>query len=243
LRQRRILEEAALIAMAGTQIEVMSSAAIKPAYLELVPQFERASGHKVVTRWIPGVDLFKRVKEGESSDIVILQAKDIDALIAAGRIDTNGRYELATSGVGVAVRAGAARPDMSSAAAVRRALLAAKAISFSTGPSGVYMLELFEKLGIASEMKAKSKQIKGEPSGAAAARGETELAFQQVSELLPVPGIDLIGPLPPEIQKITTFCAGLQKSAREVAAAKEWIAFLKSPAAADAIRKSGMEPA
>lgn len=225
------------------QIQVMSSAAIKAAYLELVPQFERASGHKVETQWIPGVDLFKRVKDGEASDLVIMQAKDIDALIAAGRVDPDGRFELATSGVGVAVRAGATRPDISSADAVRRALLAAKAISFSTGPSGVYMLELFGKLGIAAEMKAKSKQIKGEPSGAAAARGETELAFQQVSELLPVPGIDLVGPLPKDIQKVTTFCAGLQKSAREIAAAKEWVAFLKSPAAAGAIRKSGMDPA
>ena len=225
------------------QIEVMSSVAIKAAYLELQPQFERASGHTVVTKWIPGVDVLKRVKEGESSDIVILQAKDIDTLIAAGRIDPNGRYELARSGVGVAVRAGAPRPDISTVDALKRALLAAKGISFSTGPSGVYMLELFEKLGIANDIKPKLKQIKGEPSGAACARGETEIAFQQVSELLPVPGIDLIGTLPPEIQKVTTFCAGLQKTAREVAAAKEWIAFIKSPAAADAIRKSGMEPA
>lgn len=225
------------------QIEVMSSVAIKAAYLELQPQFERASGHTVVTKWIPGVDVLKRVKEGESSDIVILQAKDIDTLIAAGRIDPNGRFELAKSGVGVAVRAGAPRPDISTTDALKRALLAAKGISFSTGPSGVYMLELFEKLGIANDIKPKLKQIKGEPSGAACARGETELAFQQVSELLPVPGIDLIGTLPPEVQKVTTFCAGLQKTAREVAAAKEWIAFIKSPAAADAIRKSGMEPA
>jgi len=225
------------------EIQAMSSVAIKAAYLELLPQFERASGHKVVTQWIPGVDLLKRVKEGEASDLVFLQAKDIDELIQCGRLAADSRVELATSGVGVAVRAGAPRPDISSADAVKRALLAARAISFSTGPSGVYMLELFGKLGIADEMKAKSRQIKGEPSGAATARGETELAFQQVSELLPVPGIDLVGPLPDEIQKITTFCAGLQKTAREPAAAREWLNFIKSPAAAGAIRKSGMEPA
>jgi len=225
------------------EIQAMSSVAIKAAYLELLPQFERASGHKVVTQWIPGVDLLKRVKEGEASDLVFLQAKDIDELIQCGRVAADSRVELATSGVGVAVRAGAPRPDISSADAVKRALLAARAISFSTGPSGVYMLELFGKLGIADEMKAKSRQIKGEPSGAATARGETELAFQQVSELLPVPGIDLVGPLPDEIQKITTFCAGLQKTAREPAAAREWLNFIKSPAAAGAIRKSGMEPA
>lgn len=224
-------------------ILAMSSAAIKPAYLELVPHFERISGHTVVTNWIPGVDLLKRVKEGETSDLVFLQAKDIDELIRCGRIDERSRVKIATSGVGVAVKAGAPRPDISSADAVKRALLNAKAISYSTGPSGVYMLELFEKLGIAGEMKAKSKQIKGEPSGAACARGETELAFQQVSELLPVPGIDLIGPLPAEIQRITTFCAGIQKTARDPATAAQWLGFLTSTAAADAIRKSGMEPA
>ena len=114
--------------------------------------------------------------------------------------------------------------------------------SFSTGPSGVYILELFERMGIAAEMQAKSHQIKGEPSGAAVARGEAEIAFQQVSELLPVPGIDFIGPLPDEIQCVTTFCAGMQKTAREPAAAREWIAYIKSPAAVSAIRKSGMEP-
>ena len=225
------------------QIQVMSSVAFKAAYLELLPQFERASGHTVVTQWIPGVDLLKRVKEGETSDLVILQAKDIDTLIAAGRIAADGRFEIATSGVGVAVRAGAPRPDISSGDAVKRALLAAKAIAFSTGPSGVYMLELFERLGISAGMKAKSLQIKGEPSGAAAARGDADLAFQQVSELLPVPGIDFVGPLPADIQRITTFCIGMQKSAPEPAAAREWVNFIKSPAAVGAIRKSGMEPA
>jgi molybdate transport system substrate-binding protein len=226
-----------------TEIQVMSSAAIKAAYLELVPSFERASGHQVTTRWIPGVDLLKRVKDGESSDLVIMQSKDIEELIAAGRITAGSRVDLAKSGVGVAVRAGAPRPDISSADALKRALLAAKAVAFSTGPSGVYMLQLFERLGIAAEMKAKSRQIKGEPSGAAAARGEADIAFQQVSELLPVPGIDFIGPLPAEIQRVTIFCAGMQKTAREPAAANEWIKFIKSPAAASAIRISGMEPA
>ena len=226
-----------------TEIQVMSSAAIKPAYLDLVPAFERASGHKVVTRWIPGVDVLKRVKEGESSDLVIMQSKDIDELIRCGRIAADSKVDLATSGVGVAVRAGAPRPDISSADALKRALLKAKAVAYSTGPSGVYILELFERMGIAAEIKAKSLQIKGEPSGAAVARGDAEIAFQQVSELLPVPGIDFIGPLPAEIQRITTFCAGMQKSAREPAAAREWLDFIRSPAAATAIRKSGMEPA
>ncbi len=227
----------------ATQIEVMSSAAIKPAYLELVPAFEQASGHTIATRWVPGVDLLKRVKDGEISDLVIMQSSDIDELIKCGRIAAASKVDLARSGVGVAVRAGAPRPDISSADALKRALLAAKAIAFSTGPSGVYILQLFERLGIAAELKAKSRQVKGEPSGAVVARGEAEIAFQQVSELLPVPGIDFIGPLPDEIQRITIFCAGLQKSAREAVAARAWVDFIRSPAAAGAIRKSGMEPA
>ena len=224
------------------EIQVMSSAAIKAAYLELVPAFERASGHHVTTRWIPGVDVLKRVKDGEASDLVIMQSKDIDELIQCGRIATDSKVNLAKSGVGVAVRTGAARPDISSADALKRALLAAKAVAFSTGPSGVYMLELFERLGIAAEIRPKSLQIKGEPSGAAVARGDAEIAFQQVSELLPVPGIDVIGPLPAQIQCITTFSAGMQKSATEPAAAQAWIKFLTSPAAAPVLRKTGMEP-
>src|SRR5258706_6306452 len=193
----------------------MSSAAIKPAYLELVPAFERASGHKVVTRWIPGVDVLKRVKEGESSDLVIMQSKDMEELIQCGRIAADSKVDLATSGVGVAVRAGAPRPDISSADALKRALLKAKAVAFSTGPSGVYVLELFERLGIAAEIKAKSLQIKGEPSGAAVARGEAEIAFQPVSELLPLPRIGFIRTLPAEVQPLTTFSAGLQKNATQ----------------------------
>jgi molybdate transport system substrate-binding protein len=227
----------------AVEIQVMSSAAMKAAYLELVPAFERASGHQVATRWIPGVDLLKRVKEGETSDLVILQAGNIDELIEAGRIKAGSRVDLAKSGVGVAVRAGAARPDIGSSDALKRALLAAKTVAYSTGPSGVYIIKLFERLGIAAEVKAKSRQVKGEPVGAVVARGEAEIGFQQVSELLPVPGIDFLGPLPADIQQITVFSTGLQAGAREPAAAQALIAFLTSPAAAPVIRKSGMEPA
>ena len=178
---------------------------MKAAYLELVPGFERASGHHVVTRWIPGVDLLKRVKQGETSDLVIMQAGDIDEIIKAGRIIAGSRVDLARSGVGVAVRAGAAKPDISSTAALTRALRAAKSVAYSTGPSGVYILKLFERLGIAAEIKAKSRQVKGEPVGAVVARGEAEIGFQQVSELLPVPGIDFLGPLPADIQQHSNF--------------------------------------
>jgi molybdate transport system substrate-binding protein len=226
-----------------TEIQVMSSAAFKAAYLELVPEFERATGHKVATRWIPGVDLLKRVKDGEASDLVILQAGDIDELIKAGRIKAGSRVDLAKSGVGIAVRAGAPKPDITSTEALKRALLAAKCVAYSTGPSGVYVIKLFERLGIADEVKAKSRQVKGEPVGAVVARGEAEIGFQQVSELLPVPGIDFLGPLPADIQQITIFSAGMQASAKEPDAAQALIKFITAPAAASVIRKTGMEPA
>ena len=227
----------------STEIQVMSSAAIKAAYLELVPEFERTTGHKVVTRWIPGVDLLKRVKDGESSDLVIMQARDIDELIKAGRIVAGSRIDLAKSGVGVAVRAGAPKPDISSAEALKRALLAAKCVAYSTGPSGVYIIKLFERLGVTAALQGKTRQVKGEPVGAVVARGEAEIGFQQVSELLPVPGIDFLGPLPAEIQQITIFAAGVQASAPQPDAARALIRFIISHAAAPALKKAGMDPA
>ena len=226
----------------AAEIHVMSSAAMKAAYLELAPAFERATGNKVVTKWIPGVDLLQRVKDGETCDLVIMQASSIDELIRLGRLAHGSRIDLAKSGVGMAVRAGARRPDIGSGEAVKRALLAAKSLAYSTGPSGVYILRLFEHLGIAAELKPKSRQVKGEPVGAVVARGEAELGFQQVSELLPVPGIDVIGPLPPEIQHVTVFAAGVHIGAKEPAAATALARFIAAPAASAVIRKTGMEP-
>jgi molybdate transport system substrate-binding protein len=221
----------------------MSSSAMKAALLELAPGFERATGHKVVASWIPGVDLMRRVKDGETGDLVIMQASAIDELIKLGRIAPGSRVDLAKSGVGVAVRAGAAKPDISSAAALKRALMAAKLIAYSTGPSGVYLAGLFQRLGIADELKARLRQVKGEPVGAVVARGEAEIGFQQVSELLPVPGIDFLGPLPADIQQVTVFSSGLQVGTQAPAAAKALVEFITAPAAAPVIRKKGLEPA
>ncbi len=229
--------------MAGSgEITVMASAAFDEAYKILMPAFERASEHNVVTIRAPTVDIMARLKGGEVVDLVIISAPSIDALIAAGKIVPGSRVDLAKSGVGVAVRAGAPRPDVSSADALRRALLAAKSIAYSTGPSGVYLADLFQRMGIADELKSKIKQIKGEPIGAAVARGEAEIGFQQVSELLPIAGIDFLGPLPAEVQQITVFSAGLHASAKEPAAAKAFVTFLTAPAAVPVIKKTGMEP-
>jgi len=222
-------------------IRVMLSAAFKEAYLELVPQFERASGHKVESLWVPSVQMMNRLKGGETVDLVILSAASLEALRKAGLISE--RTDLARSGIGVAVKSGARKPDLSSGEAVKRAVLAAKGIAYSTGPSGIYLMDLFERMGIAEAIKSRVKQVQGEPAGGVVARGEAEIAFQQVSELLPVPGIDFIGPLPADIQQITVFSAGLHVAAKQPEAARALVKFLTAPAAAPVIRKKGMEPA
>jgi molybdate transport system substrate-binding protein len=223
------------------QIKVMASAAFREAYLELLPEFERTSGHKVANSWVPSVQMMSRLKGGEATDVVILSAAALDELSRAGIIAE--RFDLAKSGVGVAVRTGAARPDISSGEALKRAVLAAKSVVYSTGPSGIYLSELFQRMGIAEHIKPKVKQVQGEPAGAVVARGEAEIGFQQMSELLPVPGIDVIGPLPAEVQQITVFSAGLHARAQAPDAARMLVGFLKAPAAAPVIRKKGMEPA
>jgi molybdate transport system substrate-binding protein len=223
------------------EIKVMASAAFKEAYLELVPGFERASGHEVVTIWIPSVQMMSRLKDGEKVDLVILSAASLDELLKAGIISE--RFHLAKSGVGVAVRAGGPKPNISSGEALKRAVLAAKSIVYSTGPSGIYLAGLFQRMGIADEIKSRVKQVQGEPAGASVARGEAEIGFQQMSELLPVPGIDIVGSLPAEVQQITVFSAGLHAGAREPDAAKALVKHLTAPAAAPVIRKKGMEPA
>jgi len=222
-------------------IKAMLSAAFKEAYLELVPQFERATGHRVENLWVPSVQMMNRLKGGETVDLVILSAAALEGLRKAGIVSE--RTDLARSGIGVAVKAGAPKPDISSGAALKRAVLAAKGIAYSTGPSGLYLVKLFERMGIAEQIKSKVKQVQGVPAGSVVARGEAELAFQQVSELLPVPGIELVGPLPPDVQEITIFSAGLHARAPHPDAARALVKHLTAPAAASVIRKKGMEPA
>lgn len=223
------------------EIRVMQTAAFKAAYDELVPQFERASGHKVTTLWTPSVEMMRKLKDGEAVDVVIMSATAIDELHALGKV--GARADLATCGIGVAVRAGAPKPDIGSGDALKRAVLAAKSVVYSTGPSGIYLKDLFERWGISAAIQPKLVIVKGEPAGAVAARGDAEIAFQQVCELLPVPGIDLVGPLSADIQKITTFSSAVHAHAAQPAAAAELIRFLTAPAAAPAIRKAGMTPA
>jgi len=223
------------------QIKVMLSAAFKEAYLELVPQFERTSGHKVENLWVPSVQMMSRLKGGETVDLVILSAASLEELRKAGLVSE--RTDLARSGIGVAVKSGARKPDISSGEAVKRAVLAARGIAYSTGPSGIYLMGLFQRMGIAEAIKSRVKQVQGEPAGGVVARGDAEIAFQQVSELLPVPGTDFVGPLPADIQQVTVFSAGLHVKATQPDAARALVKFLTASAAAPVIRKKGMEPA
>jgi len=224
------------------EIKAMSSAAFRPAYIQLVPQFERASGHKVTTLWALTVDMLNRLKAGEIVDLVIMAGNSIDELTKLGRLALGSRVDLARCGIGVAVRAGVPRPDIRSVEGFKHTLLAAKSIAYSTGPSGVYLAGLFERLGLADELKSKIRQIKGDSIGAVVADGEAEIGFQQVSELLPVAGIDYLGPLPAAIQEVTVFSSGLHAGAKEPDAAKALIKFLTAPEAIAIIKQTGMEP-
>jgi len=227
----------------SAEIRVIASAAIKESYQELVPEFEKVSNHKVVTLWSGTADIMKRVKAGETADLIILGSNSIDELTSLGKIVPGSRVDLMKSGVGVAIRAGTQRPDISSGEALKRTLLSAKSIAYSTGPSGVYLDGLFQRMGIANELKPKLKQP---PSGGSIAEmlasGEAEIGFQQVSELVHAAGIDYLGPLSPDVQQITVFSSGISISAKEPVAAKALVMHLKSPAAVPIITKNGMEP-
>ena len=228
----------------AAEIKVLSTQAVEGAYRELVPLFEKASGHKVITTFTGTVDAEKRMASGEAYDLVIMAAPAIDAHIKAGRVTPGTRVDLASSGVGVAVRAGAPKPDIRSTDALKKALLAARSIGYSSGPSGVYISGLFRKLGIADQLTPKLKQTPtGVFVGSIIASGEVEIGFQQVSELAHYPGIDYVGPLPADIQLVTVFSSGLHRKAASVDAAKALVAFLTSPAATAVFRSKSMEPA
>jgi molybdate transport system substrate-binding protein len=229
-------------------VTVVSSGGFAVAYRALAPEFERTTGNTLATSWGPSMGntpeaVPSRLRRGEPIDVVIMVGYALGDLIKEGKVIADSRVDLARSSIGIAVRAGGPKPDISSVDAVRSALLAAKSIAYSDSASGVYISsELFKRLGIADQVASKSHMIPAEPVGAVVARGEAELGFQQISELKPIAGIDLVGPLPPDLQKITIFSAGIVVGAKEPDAAKALIAFLASPAAAAAIKESGMEP-
>jgi len=229
-------------------IKVMTSGAFTAAYLEVIPEFERSSGNRIVTAYGASMgnepdSIPSRLDRGEPVDVVILAVSALEELIKRGKVVAGSRVDLVRSSIGMAVRAGAPKPDISTVEALKRTLLQAKSIAYSASASGVYLShDLFPRLGIAAEIQPKCQRIASGPVGAAVARGDAEIGFQQISELLPVPGIDYVGPLPPGAQKVTVFSAGIAVGAEHPDAARALIQFLASPAAVPAIKKSGLEP-
>ncbi|MEJ0075309.1 MAG: substrate-binding domain-containing protein [Alphaproteobacteria bacterium] len=228
----------------SAEIRLFASGALKEAYLELLPSFEKASGHSVKVTWSNTTEIRKRVGDGEIADLVILGSDGTEALVKDGKLVAGTRMAFAKSGIYVAVRAGAARPDISSADALKKALLAAKSVAYSGGASGTYIVTMLQKLGIYDEVKVKAAVTKpNEPVGGKLVAGEAKIGFHQLSELLPVKGIDIVGPLPAEIQQITVFSGALHSAAKEPDAATALARFLTSPAATDIIKEHGLEPA
>ena len=232
----------------AAEVRVMISGGLTAAYKELVPEFERLTGNKVLTAYGPSMGTTVnaipiRLERGEPADVLIMVGYALGDLVKQGKVVADSRVDLVKSPIGIAVKSGAPKPDISSADAVKRALLTTKSIAYSDSASGVYVsTEMFEKLGIADVMKDKARKIPATPVGEIVARGDAEIGFQQISEMLPVSGIDIVGQLPPELQKITVFSAGIASVSREPDAGRALIKFLVSPAASAAIIKSGMEP-
>ncbi len=230
------------------EIRVMTSGAFTAAYLDLVPQLEFLTKKKLVTASTSigtgETSIPNRLRRGEVVDVVIVADAVLVGFIKEGLIMAESYTPLARSAIGMAVRAGAPKPDISTVEALKRTLLEAKSIAYSASVSGDYVsTELFQRLGIADQAVSKSRRVEGgERVGTVVARGEAEIGFQQISELLPVPGIDHVTPLPPEVQKVSTFSAGVALTTRDSDAAHAVIRFLASPEAARAIRKSGLEP-
>jgi len=218
--------------------------ATKAVLTELSRAFEAGTGQAVALESVGGVEVTRRVQAGEAFDVVALSRDAIEKLIATGHLTAGSSVDLAQSPVAVAVRAGARRPDIGDEDAVRRAVLAARTVGVSTGPSGVALGRLFERWGIASELCDRIVTAPaGIPVGAFVASGQVELGFQQLSELAHLEGIDVLGPLPPAIEIVTKFAAAISTAARHPEAAQSLIVFLASPAAAEAKWRHGMQPA
>jgi molybdate transport system substrate-binding protein len=231
----------------AAEIKVLTAGAFKQVLLALLPDFERTSGHKVTVQNDTVGALTKRIEGGETFDLAVLTPAAVDALASKGNLDAGSRANLARVGIGVVVKEGAPKPDIGSVAAFKQALLAAKSVAYidpaAGGSSGIYVAGLLDKLGIAADVKPKAKLIPGGAVAEHVARGEAELGIHQISEILPVKGVTLVGPLPAEIQNYTVYAAALGPRAKEGDAAKALLKALSGPAAAEVLKSKGMEPA
>ena len=233
-------------------VRVMISAGFYSVYAELGPAFERASGHRLITTRGPSMGdspeaIPARLARGETADVVILDGEAADELIKRGVLRAGSKIDLARSRIGMVVRAGAAKPNIDSVDAFRKILLAAKSIGYSDSASGTYLsTTLFAQLGVADQVAGKSRKVRGPPSGepvaAVVARGEVEIGFQQVSELLHVPGVTFVGPIPSELQPGFSFAGAITSAARQSDAALALLRFLASPDVASTIVKAGLTP-
>ncbi len=237
-------------AAAAADVRVMISAGFFQVYSQLVPAFEKQTGHRVITTRGPSMGdspeaIPTRLARGEPADVVIMDGKSADRLAMQGVL--TGTTRLARSQVGMVVKAGAPKPDISSAEAFKRTLLGARSIAYSDSGSGTYLSKtLFPKLGVADQIAGKSRKVRGPPSGepvaAVVARGEAEIGFQQVAELIHVPGVTYVGPIPAELQEDFSFAAGITAKSQEQAAAAALIRYLRSPSAAPIVTKAGLLP-
>jgi molybdate transport system substrate-binding protein len=232
----------------AADIRVVSSGGFAAAYRTLAPEFEQTTGNHLITGWGPSMGsttdaVPQRLARNEPIDVVIMVGSALGKLVEEGKIIPDSRVDLARSPIGIAIRSGSPKPDISTVESLRTTLLNAKSIAYSDSASGVYVsTELFRRLGIVDQVTAKSRMIPAVPVGSVVARGEAEIGFQQISELKLISGIELVGPLPNEVQKITIFSAGIVTGSKEPDAAKSLITFLSSPAATQAITASGLEP-
>jgi molybdate transport system substrate-binding protein len=232
---------------AAAEIKVLTAGAFKQVLLALIPDFEKRTGHKVTVENATVGALTKRIEGGEVFDLAVLTPAAVNALSGKGKFVAGSRTNLARVGVGVVVRDGTPKPDIGSVDAFKRALLAAKSVAYidpaAGGSSGIYVSGLLDKLGVAAEVKPKAKLIPGGAVAEHVARGEAELGIHQISEILPVKGVTLVGPLPAEIQNYTVYAAGIGADAKAADAAKALVETLTGPAAADVLKSKGMEPA
>jgi len=257
LQRRRFLTASALAAVAcaahaaplqrGVELTVLSSGGFTPAFRALAPGFAEESGD--TTRLVLGASMGdtptaipNRLQRGEPADVLLMVGYALDRLMANGLAVPGSKVDLARSYIGMAVRAGAPKPDISTVDALRQTLLAAESIAYSDSASGVYLQnQLFPRLGIAEQLKGKAHMIPGDPVGGVVARGDAQLGFQQISELKPIPGIDIVGKIPDAVQSVTIYAAGIAAHSEHKPEAAALISYLASPASAAAVRATGME--
>jgi molybdate transport system substrate-binding protein len=247
MRSRSIVVAAAVLLFSsiahGAEVRLLASGALKDAYLELLPKFEQMSGHKVSAAWSSTTEIQKRIMAGEVADLVILGNAGTEALVKQGKLVASTLALFARSGIYIAVRSGAPVPDISSVDALRNSVLAAQSVAYSEGASGTYLVGMFQRLGIYDQVKLKASIAKAnEPVGDKLVRGEADIGFHQLSELIPVKGIQIVGPLPADLQHITVFSGAIHSEAKEPDAGRALTEFLTTPAVGQSFKKHGLDP-